>query len=209
MTMKINGLYLNDREPDAIVAGCVAIYENMWPNPQSYINAVEQECMNPNSGVYWTRAGTIGAGPYQNARTNKLLSVTELAEVANNRVLQDMNNIFYTMILGASNSYARKYEMYENFFHEGYNLLRYDGGEEYKAHYDGGTEIGRSISAICYLNDNYEGGELEFVNFRVKIKPQAGMLVLFPSNYAYKHVAHPVINGSKYAMVTWIKDRQV
>ena len=167
MTMKINGLYLNDREPDTVVAGCVAIYENMWPNPQSHINAVEQECLNSNSGVYWTRAGTIGAGPHQNARTNKLLSVTELAEVANNRVLQDMNNIFYTMILGASNSYARKYEMYENLFHEGYNLLRYDGGEEYKAHYDGGTSIGRSISAICYLNDNYEGGELEFVNFKL------------------------------------------
>ena len=68
--------------------------------------------------------------------------------------------------------------------------------------------IGRSVSAICYLNDDYEGGELEFVNFKLKIKPQAGMMILFPSNFAYMHIAHPVTSGTKYAMVTWIRDRQ-
>jgi hypothetical protein len=35
------------------------------------------------------------------------------------------------------------------------------------------------------------------------------MLILFPSNYAYSHIAHPITNGTKYAMVTWIKDREL
>lgn len=207
MAMKINGLYLQERMPDAIVAGCVEIFENVWPNPKQTIDLVENECARLDSGVYWTRAGTIGQGAFQNARTNKLLPVTYLADVTGNKVLQDVNNIFYTALLATSNSYAQRYSIHENFFHEGYNLLRYDGGEEYKSHYDGSTKIARSISAICYLNDDYEGGELEFVNFKVKIKPQAGMMILFPSNYAYTHVAHPITSGTKYAMVTWIRDR--
>jgi predicted 2-oxoglutarate/Fe(II)-dependent dioxygenase YbiX len=35
------------------------------------------------------------------------------------------------------------------------------------------------------------------------------MLILFPSNYAYSHIAHPVTSGTKYAMVTWIRDREI
>jgi len=65
----------------------------------------------------------------------------------------------------------------------------------------------RDYSSICYLNDDYEGGEIEFPNFGVKIKPEPGMLILFPSNFAYAHRAHPVTKGTKYAMVTWIRDR--
>jgi predicted 2-oxoglutarate/Fe(II)-dependent dioxygenase YbiX len=67
--------------------------------------------------------------------------------------------------------------------------------------------MGRALSAICYLNDDYEGGEIEFPEFKVKIKPEAGMLILFPSNFAYKHTAYPVTKGTKYALVTWIHDR--
>ena len=207
MVMKINGLYLQEREPDAVVAGCVAIYENVWPNPQGTIEAVETLCQTPNSDVSWGRAGTFGSGAYQNARTNLLMNITYLSDITNNPIVQNVNNMFYTALTATSNSYAKKFEIYEQLFHENYQLLKYRGGEQYKAHYDGGTGIGRSISALCYLNSDYEGGELEFVNFGVKIKPEAGMMILFPSNYAYTHVAHPVTSGTKYAMVTWIRDR--
>ena len=57
----------------------------------------------------------------------------------------------------------------------------------------------QSLSNPNYLESN--------TNFDIKIKPQPGMLILFPSNFAYTHIAHPVTSGSKYALVTWIKDR--
>jgi Rps23 Pro-64 3,4-dihydroxylase Tpa1-like proline 4-hydroxylase len=208
MAMKINGLYLQEREPDAVVGGCIAIYENVWPNPQETIDAIEQECSNLESGVSWQRAGTIGAGAYQNIRTNLLMDITYYSDITNNSKIQNVNNIFYTALLTLSNSYAKKFKINEPFFHENYQLLKYRGGEYYDEHYDGGTSIGRSVSALCYLNDDYEGGEIEFINFNVKVKPQAGMIILFPSNYAYRHVAHSVISGTKYALVTWIRDRQ-
>jgi predicted 2-oxoglutarate/Fe(II)-dependent dioxygenase YbiX len=94
-------------------------------------------------------------------------------------------------------------------WHEDYSALKYSEGEEYRAHYDGHTATGRSISALVYLNSNFDGGELEFVNFGIKIKPQPGMLILFPSNFAYQHIAHPIVSGTKYSLVTWIKDRAI
>lgn len=208
--MKINGLYVNEKKPDAVLAGCIEIFEKAWPvDPKFTIESIERECMNPNSGVAWGRAGTIGMGAYQDYRTNSLIDLTYTADITQNQTIQTVHNMFYSMILSATNSYAKRFNIQEPLFHEGYQLLKYSGGQEYKAHYDGSTGIGRCISSICYLNGDYDGGEIEFVNFGVKIKPEPGMLVLFPSNYAYSHVAHPVTKGTKYAIVTWVKDREM
>jgi len=111
------------------------------------------------------------------------------------------------LLLATSTYYSTRHGCDRELWHEPYSMLKYSSSQEYKAHYDGSTDTGRAISAIAYLNDNYEGGELEFPNFKIKIKPKPGMLILFPSNYAYRHIAHPIKEGTKYAIVTWIKDR--
>lgn len=52
---------------------------------------------------------------------------------------------------------------------------------------------------VVYLNDNYDGGELNFVEpeINVKIKPTAGSIVVFPSFMPYKHESCHVSNGRK------------
>lgn len=209
MAQIINGLFPGELYPDATVGGCIDIYENAWPDPQFAIDILEDSCADPESGVSWQRAETIGGGINQSIRTNYNLNVTHMAEATGNQAAANIHNQFYTMLLASVGPYAKKYGINEFFYHEHYTVLRYRGGQEYNAHYDGGTNIGRCISAICYLNNDYEGGEIEFVNFGIKIKPEPGMLILFPSNYAYTHIAHPVTDGTKYAVVTWIKDRQI
>ena len=209
MALNINGIFPGELSPSTTVAGCIDIFENVWPTPQQTIESIENAVANPDSGIFWEKAETIGQGPFQKQRTNDLLQVSHLAHVSNNSLLQNIHNQFHISLLAAISPYAVRYNINEMFYHEGYNLLRYKTGQEYKAHYDGGTSIGRAISALMYLNDDYEGGELEFVNFGIKIKPRAGMMILFPSNYAYSHISHPVISGTKYALVTWIKDRQL
>ena len=207
MSKMINGLFPGRLEPNATVAGCINIYENVWPEPHKTIKAAEEQCSNPDSGAFWTNAETIGLGVFQNARTNKVLGITHLAEVSQNPILKNIHNQFYALILAGVAPYTEKFNILEGIWHEPYGLLRYRGGEEYKAHYDSTTSMGRIISVIVYLNDDYEGGELEFPNFGIKIKPQAGMMVVFPSNFAYAHIAHPVTSGTKYALVTWLQDR--
>lgn len=209
MALLVNNLFPGELNPDATVGGCINIYENVWPNYKETIESIERECSKSESGVYWQRAETMNLGAFQDHRTNQLIEISYLANIANNKILQNTHNQMNLLLLAASNSYGVQYGINEGFFHEGYNLLKYNQGQEYQSHYDGGTAIGRIISAVIYLNSDYEGGHLEFPNFNLKIKPEPGMLILFPSNFAYRHIAHPVTKGTKYALVTWIKDRVV
>jgi|TARA_B110000908_G_C10264681_1_gene462525 hypothetical protein len=207
MAKNINGFFPGDLSPSATVGGCIDIYESVWPNSGQTIERVEAECAGAESGIRWELAPTIGAGVHQNMRTNRMLPVSYLADVENNTLMQNVHNQFNMLLLAASTGYSERFgvEDGQQLVQEDYSLLRYSGGQQYHAHHDGVPSNARVISAICYLNDDFVGGELEFPNFDIKIKPQAGMLILFPSNYAYQHIAHPVTDGSKYALVTWIK----
>jgi predicted 2-oxoglutarate/Fe(II)-dependent dioxygenase YbiX len=62
-------------------------------------------------------------------------------------------------------------------------------------HPDDSFATPRTTSLVYYPNDDYEGGELEFIHFGVKIKPKAGQLFLFPAGYSYEHKIHPVTGG--------------
>lgn len=208
--MMNKGYYFKEILPDAVVGGCINIYENAWPNYVETIKNIEEVCQDPNSGVHWRRATVIAEDNYtgviSDGRTNFDLGITQSIGINNSDALIDTHNQLYTLINRAATSYSQRYGIHEPFWHESYNLLKYSTGQEYKPHYDGNTAGHRHISCIVYLNDNYEGGELEFPNFNVKIKPQAGMMMIFPANYAYTHVAKPVTNGTKYALVTWLHD---
>jgi len=204
MSFKLNGIYYEHKQPDAIVAGAVAIYENAWVNPEQTISDVEAEVRSGN--ICWERAQTIGAGIHQDHRTNSLIRVSYFAEQGN-KVLQKVSNQYNNLLVQYASSYAKTFNTDDvHLYFETFNLLKYTQGKEYKAHYDGGSRTKRVFSVVSYLNDDYEGGELEFEHFKVKIKPEPGMLIIFPSNYAYRHVAHPILSGTKYAMATWVTD---
>ena len=204
--MKINGLFPGELLPNATVGGCIDVFENAWPNPQETIELIEKECADSESGISWHRAETIGQGIHQSTRTNYDIAISYVAEETGNLLAQNIHNQMYIMLLAATLPYAKRNQI-DQMYNENYNVLRYRTGQEYHAHCDGSTGSGRAVSAICYLNDDYKGGEIEFPNFGVKIKPEPGMLLLFPSSYPYKHTAHPVTEGTKYAIVTWIHDR--
>lgn len=192
--------------PDATVGGCIDIFENVWNDCDSIIKNVELKCQDANSGIHWNKATTVGKGMHQSERTNFDMSVTTFASLGDSLMI-DLHNKCDDTLLSAGVSYHNRYGINEQFWQEGYNLLKYSTGQEYKVHYDGSTRLGRHLSCILYLNDDYTGGEVEFPLFKIKIKPKAGMLIMFPSNFAYKHIAHPVTSGTKYAMVTWLHDR--
>jgi predicted 2-oxoglutarate/Fe(II)-dependent dioxygenase YbiX len=203
----INGLFVGNLQPSTTIAGCIEIYENAWPNPQQTIEMVEKRTSDPNLDTRWEKATTLGAGQYQEIRTNKHLSISHYSRIYSDPVFQNIHNQFYMLLMASTLGYSKKFQISEPLWHEDYNLLKYRDNQLYHRHYDGTTSSGRCLSAICYLNDNYKGGEIEFVNFGIKIKPQPGMLILFPSNYAYAHTAYPVTEGTKYAIVTWLRDR--
>jgi hypothetical protein len=91
-----------------------------------------------------------------------------------------------------------------------YTLLKYETGDEYVVHIDAGRPSKmrshpavRALSLVIYLNDDYEGGALEFPRQKVTLKPEAQSAVMFPSSFVFPHAALPVTRGTKYAITTW------
>ena len=46
--------------------------------------------------------------------------------------------------------------------------------------------VGR-LFAVMYLNDVDVGGETEFPDWNIAVKPEKGKVLLFPCNYLFKH----------------------
>ena len=82
-------------------------------------------------------------------------------------------------------------------------LLRYEAGHKFHDHIDDHPKFPRVVSISVFLNDDYDGGELEFKEFNLKIKPVAGEIVVFSSGFPYIHQVHPVTMGIRYAVVKW------
>lgn len=94
---------------------------------------------------------------------------------------------------------------------QGYMITTFVEGESLDPHFDSNTDEytilktpngnpKRDISSVLYLNDNYAGGELEFLNLGIKIKPRAGMLVLFPGSETYMHHVSILQSGRRYVI---------
>lgn len=85
----------------------------------------------------------------------------------------------------------------------GTSLLRYEEGGMFVEHIDDHRVFPRVVSVSMFLNDNFEGGELEFKEFGVTVKPKAGKMVVFSSSFPYIHKIHPVSTGIRFAAVRW------
>ena len=81
-------------------------------------------------------------------------------------------------------------------------LLKYYPGSFIPPHADHGI-TSRTISSILYLNDNYSGGELYFPYFDILLKPNAGSVIFFPSNFMYVHEVKEITSGIRYSFPNW------
>lgn len=105
-------------------------------------------------------------------------------------------------------------------------IFHYALGEEIKPHYDG-LRLGnqgyghgnaykgdRIATFLLYLNDDYDGGELEFPKVGVRHKGRAGDGVYFahvdaegrPDRLSL-HAALPITRNEKFVLSQWIHDR--
>lgn len=82
------------------------------------------------------------------------------------------------------------------------HLLKYGKGGHLPQHQDQGVST-RVLSSVMYLNDDYDGGEIEFINSGIKLSPKAGSIVFFPSNFLYVHEVYPIKSGFRYSMPHW------
>ncbi len=82
------------------------------------------------------------------------------------------------------------------------------GGGFHNWHYESfdNTTSERILAWTVYLNDDFEGGETEFLNQNMRVQPVAGRFSMFPTSFLHTHRGNPPISGTKYILTGWVVD---
>jgi hypothetical protein len=172
-------------------------YTDLLIDPVSFLNNIESVT---NSSVIskwkpWVSSNSdLKHGEYKEIDTNFLKNLTD-----NNSI--EMINIITDSVSKCIENYIKETNSESGYLPNIINIRKYDTEAYMGPHID--TEDGEDrakpyISLVFYLNDNYNGGEINFPNQDVSLKPKAGSIIIFPSIDPYYHDPRPVSNGIKY-----------
>jgi hypothetical protein len=119
-----------------------------------------------------------------------------------NSELIDLHEEIYQKLKYCIDDYA-KYWGINVVYYEAFNFVKYEGeGTHFNIHADHGPRYNCTVSAVIYINDDYEGGDLKFPRLdNLVYKPRVGDIAVFPSNYIYEHASLPMKSGTKYCVV--------
>ncbi len=147
----------------------------------------------------WSASKVNADNPFDQGRTSDTLAIAMLS-FANPDLVHDINRRVWHELDAYGTEYNFSFSSVENA-----SLNRYAIGQEYRDHFDFHPSNVRVLSAVLYLNDVEEGGETTFTRFNYSVRPQAGRLLMFPSNYIYCHAALPPRSDKKYAIAYWAR----
>lgn len=92
---------------------------------------------------------------------------------------------------------------------DGYTLLKYEKNGLFKEHVDfidvtNNEKNIRQLAVVILLNDEFEGGCLQFFNGTYTVPLKKNQLVIYPANFMYPHQVTPIVSGIRYTIVTWL-----
>jgi len=181
----------------------IIIKENVIPQENI------EELMLLTNDKNTTQATTINSDDNEKSDTNLEVRNTlwyNITEEMAKNLEQAVAACFLSHIVPKYNCQFKSYEPVQ--------FLGYPVGGHYKGHNDGEhfnhetrqweRIMERDVSFLFYLNDQYGGGELEFYDLGLTIKPKKGMMIAFPSYKDFAHKVHPVTWGHRYSLVSWV-----
>jgi hypothetical protein len=97
----------------------------------------------------------------------------------------------------------------------GYHTQKWEPGAYARKHSDNTDEHGNSgaftrsrYAAFLYLNDDFEGGMLQFPDQDVSLKPKVGMLAAFDGGFNNMHEVTLITSGIRYTLGSFWDDRE-
>lgn len=187
------------------IAPAVYVYSNVLPKEWNIIERVNNALEMPGTRFEWKPAETGFGDITLQGRRCMDFKIGEASLAPRDQYSEDMYKLWedtidrLKMILEhyKPNNYLSNIEYFEAI-----NIVRYGKGEYFKTHSDDGDPYRCTLSAVGYVNDDYEGGELTFPIQNLTYVPKAGEMVLFPSAFSYAHASEPITDdGVKYSFV--------
>jgi len=192
----------------------VIVYKNMLSDPQKSYEIIKKSEAT-SEGKYFLKQWTPWAqfGTYSQMKYGEELNDAQLEEMF------DQEKAFHEELRSAYDKAASHYRNYtglkfpDDARYSGHSYCKYfdeiDGLEnnmtmQYHTDYIisqrdmPGDKFHTTMT--FYINDDYDGGDLEFYidNNIINHKPKAGDLVVFPSTDPYYHGVKKIANGNKY-----------
>jgi hypothetical protein len=97
----------------------------------------------------------------------------------------------------------------------GYHTQKWEPGAYARIHSDNTDEEGNSgaftrsrYAAFLYLNDDFEGGMLQFPGQDLSIQPKVGMLAAFDGGFNNMHEVTLITSGVRYTIGSFWDDRE-
>jgi hypothetical protein len=185
----------------------VNAYQNVFSLEDSkrYINTLESS-LSQDKTYNWSEAQvTNSTTPIKKARDCvdfKYKQENLGPRNEHNSELIDLHQEIYEKLKYCIDDYATYWGINVTYY-EAFNFVKYEGeGSHFNIHADHGPAYNCTVSAVVYINDDYEGGELKFPRLdNLVYKPKVGDIVLCPSNYIYEHASLPIKSGTKYCVV--------
>jgi hypothetical protein len=183
----------------------IHLYKNAIKKDEcmNIINTLENEIALEIPGIQWSGAEVNGKELVGEVRNCVDLKYKRENLGKSTPFSQNLFNIHESVDI----SLDKCLQHYQSLWHlkmhykEAFNFVKYLPGKYFKIHGDHGPYYACTISAVVYLNDDYEGGEIQFTRQGLTIKPEAGDIVMFPSNFVYEHASLEVFSGTKYSVV--------
>lgn len=193
------------------IAPGIMVYKNVMPESLEIIKDIE-EAVQSGAPIEWNSASQKSGDEVstnKNIRDTDSIGVPYLGKVDENFLdipdafYKTLNNYFYTAFEPCEKDYMNHYGI--NFTnHDTYSVLKYGEGQHFVNHVDDHPSYLRRLSLVYYMNDDYEGGQINFPRFNIALKPEKNDLLFFPSTYVYNHSVSPVTSGVRYAVVNWV-----
>ena len=101
----------------------------------------------------------------------------------------------------------------ERYRYENFGLKRYlcDGEQQHDTHIDASDvdSAKRFVALVCYLNDDFDGGETIFPQYDYQSEVTTGSVPVFPVAWNYLHRGKPITNGyAKYMLGSFLQYEQ-
>jgi Rps23 Pro-64 3,4-dihydroxylase Tpa1-like proline 4-hydroxylase len=193
-------------------------YKNIIENPQEIINQIEfldkkvvEDRKNKIPKSFQTRLNPWGEWNHgEDKHFCKIKSIVRTSDLKENDYYYEeyakMSDPLFKALDIAFEHYSKTLYPFAGRSIKGkedqMNILKYEKSGYLPEHSDHGISS-RTLSVILYLNDNYEGGEISFKTVGVTLKPDAGSIIFFPSNFIFTHEIAEMKSGVRYALPNW------
>jgi hypothetical protein len=172
-------------------------WHNSILDPKDLLLSIKNEDWNYYSNDFGKGGGTIiGRSHFVKPGTDIHKKIMEVFLKGINEYVINNNLSFLDENVGQDSLMIREYQV-------GSSMLEHSDIYSYLT--KDGQNVSPSLTAILYLNEDYEGGQINFVHDDLCITPKAGSLVVFPSNK--QHEVLTITKGNRYMVQTYVYDK--